>query len=628
MQAVVVRSLVTVALVTWGAVGLALGEAGERTAAFPGAEGAGKYAVGGRHGAIYRVTNLNASGPGSLADAVSQPNRIVVFAVSGIIDLWDAKKGKSRTIQMDQPNITIAGQTAPGEGICLRGGALNVRSSDVIIRHLRSRRGFIVEGDTGDALTAKPIAIASQTEPVNESEEDFARRKEKKLERGKDIFEHEKTENIIFDHLSTSWATDENLSVTGPNYTTVQYCIAAEGLDYSNPKQTPPNHSEGSLWGVSDADGRATLHHTLYAHNRLRNPRAVSGDLPAAVLDFRNNVVYNASELFSHTGHGAIRANWVGNYYKGGPSTPAELQGEMFRFEHNPESRLYASGNFLFGSAEATNDNWRAVRLGKKLPPGAERLMRVDQPFDAVPLPTQSAADAFETVLDEAGATLPSRDAVDLRIIRDVRRGTGRVIERETDLPPDDRWPHYHSLPSPADADTDGIPDHWEEQFGLDPQDPSDGMKIAAGGYANIEHYFNSTDPHGGATPVVFVAARVSRASPGGNQAGVWRVTRTGSTTAPLVVSYRINGTATPDQDYASLPGTVTIPAGTASVEIVLKPTKTTAVASSATARTASEVGSRRAGDKTVVLSLNRSDEAYHVGCPARALVVIVREEM
>ncbi len=570
--------------------------------AFPGAEGAGKFTVGGRNGTVYRVTNLNSSGPGSLADAVSQPNRIVVFTVSGIIDL------AGRQIFVKQPHITIAGQTAPGEGICLRGGTLNVRTSDVVIRYLRSRRGFVKEGDSGDSFTAKPVKGALATKPANgESQESFDKRKKKKADRGKAIYTYESMDYIIFDHLSASWATDENLSVTHPNHTTIQYCIVSEGLDYANPKQTPPNHSEGSLWGVQEANGCSTMHHTLYAHNRLRNPRLVSGNAPSAVLDFRNNVVYNASESFSHTGHGAIHANWINNYYKHGPSTPMKLRGEMFEFVHSAGSQFYAAGNCIFDFPDSTKDNWRAIHYGKGLTPADEKKLRTDSPFDAVPFATESALKAYEIVLAESGATLPSRDAVDLRVTADVRNGTGRVIGKETDLPPDQRWPSYLSLPAPVDSDSDGIPDYWEEQFGLDKNNPRDSMKIAAGGYANIEHYFNNTDPTGGDTPIVYIGATVSRARPDLGQPGVFRVMRSGNTAAPLTVNYTIGGSADAGQDYTRLTGSITIPAGAASADIVVTPSKT----------------ANAATDKTVIVTLTTGDRNFHVGCPGAAIVAI-----
>jgi hypothetical protein len=576
--------------------------------AFPGAEGAGAFATGGRGGSVYRVTNLNADGPGSFADAVSEPNRIVVFAVSGIIDLTSQKKGKGGKLLVDQPHITIAGQTAPGEGICLKGGSLDVQASDVIVRHLRSRRGFVRNGDAGDAITAKPSKTGAATELAGQSKESFDKRVKKKEGRGKAVYTHGKMEHILFDHLSASWATDENITCTHPNFSTIQYCIASEGLDYANPKQTPPNHSEGSLWGVAAAAGRSTMHHTLYAHNRLRSPRTTGGAMPPPVLQFSNGVVYDWSEYASHTGSEAVHLNWLHSCYKPGPSTPADARRTMFEFHGDPRARLFASGNFIFGFPDAAKDNRLAVAFGKKLRglTDAERAaMIVDRPFDAPPVRLQSAEEAFETVLAEAGATLPARDAVDLRIVNDVRNGTGKVIGKETDLPADQRWPDYRSLPAPADGDGDGLPDFWEKQFGLDPGDAKDSAKLSAGGYANIEHYFNNTDPTGGPQPIVFIAATVSRAWPKRGQAGEWRVTRSGDLKSSLTIGYAISGSAASGRDFEPLKGRVTIPAGAASAAIKLTPAKD--------AR----------DDTMVVLTLATGQGGYHVGCPSASLVVI-----
>jgi hypothetical protein len=580
----------------------------EKIPAFPGAEGAGAFTTGGRGGSVYRVTNVNADGPGSLADAVSEPNRIIVFAVSGIIDLTSQKKGKGGKLLVDQPHITIAGQTAPGEGICLKGGSLDVQASDVIVRHLRSRRGFVRNGDTGDAITAKPSKTGKAAEIAGQSKENFEKRVKKKEGRGKAVYTHGEMEHILFDHLSASWATDENITCTHPNFTTIQYCIASEGLDYTNPKQTPPNHSEGSLWGVAVADGRSTMHHTLYAHNRLRSPRTTGGAMPPPVLQFSNGIVYNWSEYASHTGSEAVHLNWINSYYKPGPSTPADARRTMFEFHGDPRARLFASGNFIFGFPEAAKDNRLAVVFGKKLRglSDAERAaMIVDKPFDAPSVCLQSAEEAFETVLAEAGATLPARDAVDLRIVNDVRNSTGKVIEKETDLPADQRWPDYRSLPTPADSDGDGLPDFWEKQFGLDPNDMKDSAKISAGGYANVEHYFNNTDPTGGTKPIVFIAATVSRALPKRGQAGEWRVTRNGDLKSPLTVNYTVSGSAASSKDYEPLSGTVTIPAGAASTTIKFTPTK------------------NARNDTMVALTLAAGQSHYHAGCPSASLVVI-----
>lgn len=543
--------------------------------AFPGAEGAGAYTVGGRGGSVYRVTNLNSSGPGSLADAVSQPNRIVVFTVSGIIDLSGGRPGKRGNISVTQPHITIAGQTAPGDGICLKNGALQIQASEVIVRHLRSRRGYVSEGDTGDAITVK-------VDPAD---------------------------HIILDHLSASWATDENFTVTGRiNHVTAQYCLIAEALDYDNPNQTPTRHAYGSLFGTHANDGRVSFHHLLYAHHRRRCPQASrSKEVPTIrpVLDFRNCVVYDCSDATSHTGNGGMYLNWINNYYKAGPSTPDRLRDVMFTFNKSDETRMFASGNYIHGSPAGTQDNWRAARFEKKLTSDAP--LRVDREFPAAPVAAQGALDAYETVLADAGAALPARDSVDWRIVHDVRNGTGKVIEKETDLPIEQRWPTYYSLPAPADTDADGIPDFWEDQFGMDKSNAKDSMKLGYGGYAFIEHYINNTDPTGGTTPLVHIAASVSRARTGASEAGVLGVTRSGSSTEAVTVSYTIGGSASGSTDYAPLSGSVTIPAGQKSATIRIEPLKSAAVA----------------GDKTVTVTLQGGMKDYHVGCPSAAQVVI-----
>ena len=567
------------------------------------------FATGGRGGSIVHVTNLNAEGPGSLAEAVSQPNRIVVFDVSGIIDLTRQKgdKAKGGKLSVALPNITIAGQTAPGEGICLKGGGLEVSASNVIIRYLRSRRGFVQDSDSGDSIGVKPVTKGAKEVASGQSTEAFDKRAAKKASRGKFIHAFDSLKNIVIDHCSASWSTDENLSVTHSDHTTVSYCIAAEGLDYSNPKQTPPNHSEGSLWGTQEPDGRATMHHMLYANNRLRNPRTTGGSDVPAVLTLFNSVVSNWSEYATHTGGERVHLNWVNNYYQPGPDTPAGIRGYAFDFHGDPEARVYAAGNHIQGTDAATNDNRLAVSYAKKLgdlTPEQRAAMVVAAPFGEMPAHIESAREAFDTVVADVGATLPARDAVDLRIINGVRANTGKILQKETDLPAEQRWPDYRSLPPLADSDHDGIPDFWEKQFGLNPEDASDGAKLS-GGYANIEHYFNNTDPTGGATPLVYVSAMVSRALAHGNQAGEWRVARTGSTAEALKVSYTISGDAVSGVDFQELSGTVEIPAGQQSIFIPVVPL------------------SGAHDNRMVVVALTVGQPEYHVGCPSRSLVVI-----
>lgn len=582
--------------------------------AFPEAQGAGRFTRGGRGGQVVHVTNLNRAGPGSLAEAVSGPNRIVVFDVSGIIDL--AENGKGGKIAVEHPNITIAGQSAPGEGICLRGGALEVSAPEVVVRHLRIRRGYVSDGDMGDALTVKPKAIGEKTTAEGRTAEQFEQIRIKKIERGLTVKAFADIDNIVIDHCSTSWATDENLTVTHAGHSTISYCIAAEGLDYANPRQTPPNHSEGGLWGSAAPDGRSTLHHVLYAHNRLRNPRTTAGSDTPPVLTMFNSVVYNWSEYPTHTGSERVFVQWVNNCYLPGPDTPADIRGIGFQFHGDPGARVFARGNLIEGSPAATADNRLAVSHNRKfrdVPPAERAAMIVGAPFAELPDGIQPAAAALQDVLDHAGATLPARDPVDWRIVEAVRTRGGRVIPKETDLAPGDRWPEYRSLPAPTDTDGDGMPDFWETQFGLAAADSSDGSTAGAGGYTNVEHYLNNSDPRmappGGAhaAGIVHVSAIVSRADAGAGRAGRWRVTRTGPTANPLPVRYQIGGDAVPGRDFVPLSDTVTIPAGKHSAEIALV--------------LRSEANSGR----TAVLSLEDGDSRYFRGCPAQSLVVIQR---
>lgn len=570
------------------------------------------FASGGRGGEVFIVTNLHASGPGSLADAVSAPNRIVVFAVSGLIDL--ARNGKGGHIVVAHPNITLAGQTAPGEGICLRGGALAIQAGNVIVRHLRSRRGVVVEGDMGDAISVKPVAIGVQTTAAGLSAEAFEKVRIKKIERGKSVNAFADIDDIIIDHCSASWATDENLTMTHAGRATVSWSIAAEGLDYANPNQTPPRHSEGGLWGSAAPDGRSTLHHVLYAHNRLRNPRTTAGADVPPVLTLYHNVVYNWSELASHTGNQRVHVQWLANTYVPGPDTPASARGVGFSFYGDPGARLFAQGNVIIGDPAATADNRLAVGYApklRKLTDAEKAAMIVPSPFTELPARLTSVGEAFAAVLADAGATLPARDAVDERIVSSVRTRTGRVIERESDLAPADRWPDYRALPALADADRDGLPDFWELQFGLDSKNPADSTALTPSGYATIEHYLNNTDPRApdSATGpnIVCISTTSTRASATAGRPGGWRIARTGSTSLPLTVRYTMSGDAVAGRDHAALSGAVTIPAGAATATLTLVPLATAT------------------DDRTAVVTLTPGARDYFVGCPSRSLIVIRR---
>ena len=317
-------------------------------------------------------------------------------------------------------------------------------------------------------------------------------------------------------------------------------------------------------------------------------------------------MIYDCSEYTSATGGESVHLNWLNNYYKPGPSTPDGLKPVMFTFVHSPDSRMFASGNFIEGFPSGSEDNWLAVRYEKGLSASDGKKMRMDKPFDVPVITRQSAQDAYETVLSESGAILPARDSVDLRIVNSVREGTGKVIKKETDLAPEDRWPDYHTLPASKDTSGNGIPDYWKDQFGIDKTDAASAMKITAGGYANIEHYFNNTDPTGGRTSVVYAYASVSRAGCGKNQVGEIVIARSGDDSADLPIKYHLAGSAKAGEDFVGLDGTVTIPAHQRTVAIKVTP----------------KAQAAESDGKAVVIDLDVQPQGYHVGCPSAAMVV------
>jgi hypothetical protein len=408
--------------------------------AFPGAEGYGSRTPGGRGGKVLFVTNLNDSGPGSLRAACEASGpRIVVFRVGGLIDL-------KRTIRISEPYVTVAGQTAPGDGICLRGYTFYVETHDVVVRFMRSRAGDI----TGKEMDAMGIGNGAR--------------------------------NVIFDHCSASWGTDETLSPSGDIAdVTIEWCLIAEGLNHSVHHKGP--HGYGSL---VRAAGGLSLHHNLWAHNMGRNPRL--GDNynrpPFPVFDVRNNVIYDAGGA-SIAGD-FLRANYVANYYKPGPST--RLKAGIVSLTERSETRFYADGNVIADHPEMTRTP--AGLFSRTEINGRKLVVFVEAPFQAPEVRTSRAEEAFRRVLEAVGATVPVRDAVDQRIIADARRGTGHSIDSQKEV---GGWPEYRSGTPPLDSDNDGMPDDWEKAHGLDPHDPSDAAKDRDGdGYTNIEEYVNS----------------------------------------------------------------------------------------------------------------------------------------
>jgi pectate lyase len=429
-----------------------------RIPAFPGAEGYGMFTTGGRGGEVYEVTNLNDSGPGSLRDAVSKPNRTIVFRVSGNIELQS-------TLMMDQPNITIAGQTAPGEGICLKNYALRVNTRNIIVRYLRVR-----PGDQGRDRQVDGISMGPRG--------------------GSDW---------IFDHCSVSWGIDENFSVYGLPNVTVQWCIISEGLWRSNhPKQT---HSMGGILNGHDM----TMHHNIFISNNDRNPKFNIADWwPGQNTDFRNNVVYNWGARATWGGNGgSTLTNVVNNYYKAGSNSRSK--SAFLTLEDATPGEWFVSGNVVEGFEQITKDNWSGVTNATR----AAKLnaIRVDKPFSAAPVLTQSAADAYRMVLDHAGASFPKRDSVDTRVLREVAEGSGKIIDSPREV---GGWPELKSDEPPVDNDRDGMADAWEQEAGLNPTDPEDrNADITGDGYTNLEKYLNSL-----VTVPTTIDARVKPAEP------------------------------------------------------------------------------------------------------------------
>lgn len=435
--------------------------------AFPGAEGAGASTPGGRGGRIFEVTHLADSGPGSLREAVeAEGPRIVVFRVSGIITL-------EKPLAISNPYITIAGQTAPGDGICIRGQTTEINTHDVVLRYLRFRRGSISDRD--DALGGYPVG------------------------------------NIIVDHCSASWGLDENLSLyrymktmpDGPDKKmpvenlTIQWCISSEALDLNN-------HAFGATWGGKNC----SFHHNLFACNTGRNPSIGWGDH----FDFRNNVLFNWRHRTVDGGDASSMVNIVANYYKPGPATNTgavryrvcKPQHLSMYSEAQRDGKWYVADNFVAGYPQVAADNWDGgVQFDQEdARTEAEvkaliRKIRATRPIAAPPITGQSAEQAYELVLDSAGATLPKRDPIDARIINTVRTGKPTYGNGIINTPSDvGGWPEYKSTPAPADSDHDGMPDAWEKKFGLNGNDPSDGPKDADDdGYTNVEEWFNGTDP-------------------------------------------------------------------------------------------------------------------------------------
>jgi hypothetical protein len=433
--------------------------------AFPTAEGFGKYTKGGRGGKVFIVSNLKDDGEGTLRKAVTAKEpRIVVFSVSGTIHLLSPLSIKS--------DITIAGQTAPGDGICLADYPVSLGGNNIIIRYLRFRMG---DKNQNGGMVDKAGAD--------------------------DAFGGVRRNNIVIDHCSMSWSTDEVCSIYAGDSTSVQWNIISEPLNYSYHFETGDKdferHGFGGIWG-----GRhASFHHNLFAHCNNRTPRFDGiRNSPIENVDYRNNVIYNWGGNNVYAGEGG-NYNIVNNYYKAGPSTSPSAKYNVanpYKREDIPYGKFYIQGNYIDGSSEVTADNWLGVKMNNGTKEDAARS-KLLSPFATEEIATQTAPDAYNAVLKIAGASF-RRDTLDERIINDVKNGTGKLIDVQGNYPhatPYEKtvtaWPALKSLPSPVDADKDGMPDDWERKNGLNPDDPLDaGTNKLHQQYSNIEIYINS----------------------------------------------------------------------------------------------------------------------------------------
>lgn len=416
--------------------------------AFPGAEGFGSGTPGGRGGRVIFVTNLDDSGPGSFRAACEAAGpRTVIFRVSGTIAL-------KSDLTVREPFLTIAGQTAPGDGICLRDYTFGIATHDVVVRYLRSRLGDETghESDSIDALHG--------------------------------------ARNVIIDHCSATWSIDECLSLSGNDSDiTIQWCLIGESLNQSKHKKGA--HGYGSL---SRANGPVSWHHNLWIHNNARNPRLGDnyGRGPTfPTFDVRNNVIYDYGDTASGLTQGNLKVNYVGNYVRSGPSSTAATPIHIGNKPLDSDITFYLSGNVFDGHPDFTADNAKfvdAYELGGKV-----QARTTAVPFAAAPVRTYPAPEALERVLADVGATRPKRDPVDTRLIGHLRNRDGRIINSQQEV---GGWPVLKSGPVPVDSDNDGMPDDWEVAHGLNPHDPSDAAADADhDGYTNLEEYLNGTDP-------------------------------------------------------------------------------------------------------------------------------------
>ncbi len=472
--------------------------------AFPTAEGFGKNATGGRGGKVVIVTNTQDSGEGSFRWALEQCKlneaTTVVFSVSGKIELKSEIRCKAK-------NFTIAGQTAPGDGICIIKNEINFGGSEnFIIRHMRFRVGD--KDASGKDLNATCLRI-------------------------------ENANNFIIDHCSFSWASEENTDFIDNHFSTVQWCISSEGLYYS------VNGKGARAYGGAWAGSSSTYHHNLFANCNSRTPlmNGARGKDPGqditVYMEYINNVNYNwGSQMATYGGmdesqdanyHG-WSCNFVNNYYKPGPATVARVKSPKFLRQSSARnaasaplrgvSKWYFNGNVMENHADLTADNWKGIYTDDNYPyslaemkassfitsTGKDNYERYWYDWNAYTLfdEYETAEEAFQSVIaDQNGAGAFPRDAVDKRIMKEVKSGTctytgaGRddgpipgIINHPSDAEGFDNL-HYTTSRAIVDKDQDGMDDAWEIEVGLNPNDPEDRNKTTKSGYTALEVYLN-----------------------------------------------------------------------------------------------------------------------------------------
>ena len=420
--------------------------------AFPGAEGYGRFARGGRGGDVYHVTQLGDSGPGSLREGIESAKapRTIVFEVAGTIAL-------KSILRFEGQGLTIAGQTAPGEGITLRDYNLHLRGAkDVVIRYIRLRLGD--QNKVGDEAP--------------------------------DTITIDRCENFILDHVSLSWSIDGICDTRACKNYTIQWCILSEALHDSIHPKGPHAMCASFRAPLSNV----SIHHNLFASSRDRHP-TIGGSVqePQWIIDFRNNVLFNwrgAANVCDN------QVNLINNYFKPGPETDRTRAPVAMKASLPDVARGYMLGNVFEGNDGWTADNYAAMDMKTWLGPdsgykfaGTIEDWKADAPYDLgdnTP-ETQLAPEAYKMVLDGSGDSL-RRDAVDIRFIADLREGKGKLLNSQKDV---GGWPELAGGEAPADLDRDGMADDWEGAHGLDPKNPDDRNALGEDGHTRLEEYLN-----------------------------------------------------------------------------------------------------------------------------------------